>query len=146
MAQSQTPFKDWLCVTSGKTGYIYIYSSTERLFRCITTLHCVYTRQMLQAEIETWFTFRLTGILPQSYRHSLGKWRNFLRIYFYIYAISYWSAQFMRIYIYIYIPAWTIGRSGERWSGISVLPARYDDDDDDDIYIYIYINRNTINR
>ena len=33
---------------------------------------------------------------------------------------------------------WTIGRSGERGSGISVLPARYDDDDDDDIYIYIY--------
>ena len=27
---------------------------------------------------------------------------------------------------------WTIGRSGERGSGISVLPARYDDDDDDD--------------
>ena len=25
---------------------------------------------------------------------------------------------------------WTIGRSGERGSGISVLPARYDDDDD----------------
>ena len=38
---------------------------------------------------------------------------------------------------------WTIGRSGERGSGISVLPARYDDDDDDDddddICIYIYI-------
>ena len=33
---------------------------------------------------------------------------------------------------------WTIGRSGERGSGISVLPARHDDDDDD-IYIYIYI-------
>ena len=26
-----------------------------------------------------------------------------------------------------------IGRSGERGSGISVLPARYDDDDDDGI-------------
>ena len=26
---------------------------------------------------------------------------------------------------------WTIGKSGERGSGISVLPARYDDDDDD---------------
>ena len=32
---------------------------------------------------------------------------------------------------------WTIGRSGERVSGISELPARHDDDDDD-IYIYIY--------
>ena len=28
---------------------------------------------------------------------------------------------------------WTIGRSGERGSGISVLPARHDDDDDDTI-------------
>ena len=35
-----------------------------------------------------------------------------------------------------------IGRSGERGSGISVLPARYDDDDD--IYIYIYINTNFV--
>ena len=32
----------------------------------------------------------------------------------------------------IYLGRWTIGRSGERGSGISVLPARYDDDDDDD--------------
>ena len=31
-----------------------------------------------------------------------------------------------------YLGRWTIGRSGERGSGISVLPARYDDDDDDD--------------
>ena len=30
---------------------------------------------------------------------------------------------------------WTIGRSGERGSGISVLPARYDDDDDDETWI-----------
>ena len=31
---------------------------------------------------------------------------------------------------------WTIGKSGERWSRISVLAARHDDDDDDDdIYI-----------
>ena len=28
-----------------------------------------------------------------------------------------------------YLRRWTIGRSGERGSGISVLPARYDDDD-----------------
>ena len=37
---------------------------------------------------------------------------------------------------------WTIGRSGERGSGISVLAARHDDDDDDDdiirLYIYMY--------
>ena len=30
---------------------------------------------------------------------------------------------------------WTIGKSGERWSRISMLAARLDDDDDDDFYI-----------
>ena len=29
---------------------------------------------------------------------------------------------------------WTIGKSGERGSGISVLPGRHDDDDD--VYVY----------
>ena len=29
-----------------------------------------------------------------------------------------------------YLGRWTIGRSGERGSGISMLPARYDDDDE----------------
>ena len=33
---------------------------------------------------------------------------------------------------------WTIGKSGERESGISVLPAWHDDADDDYIYIKIY--------
>ena len=32
---------------------------------------------------------------------------------------------------------WTIGRSGERGSGISVLPARHDDDDDDEEFCSI---------
>ena len=37
-----------------------------------------------------------------------------------------------------YLERWTIGRSGERGSGISVLPARYDDNDD---YIYkLFLN------
>ena len=34
---------------------------------------------------------------------------------------------------------WTIGRSGERGSGISVLTARHDDDDDD-IFVYNFSN------
>ena len=33
---------------------------------------------------------------------------------------------------------WTIGKSGERGSGISVLPARHDDDDDD-IFMYVCV-------
>ena len=50
-------------------------------------------------------------------------------------------SSYVRIQVVVlktYLGRWTIGRSGERGSGISVLPARYDDDDDD-IYIYIYI-------
>ena len=35
-----------------------------------------------------------------------------------------------------YLGRWTIGRSGERGSGISVLPARYDDD-----YEYMCFNQ-----
>ena len=34
---------------------------------------------------------------------------------------------------------WTIGKSGERGSGISVLPARHDDDDDDTTMYYFCI-------
>ena len=42
-----------------------------------------------------------------------------------------------------YLGRWTIGRSGERGSGISVLLARYDDDDSYYTqYIYIYKVRN----
>ena len=46
-------------------------------------------------------------------------------------------SSYVRIQVAVlktYLGRWTIGRSGERGSGISVLPARYDDDD---IYIYI---------
>ena len=38
---------------------------------------------------------------------------------------------------------WTIGKSGERGSGISVLAARHEDDNDIYIYIYIYIYTQT---
>ena len=45
---------------------------------------------------------------------------------------------------------WTIGRSGERGSGISVLPAQHDDDDDNEkkldgtiIYKYMRLHQNS---
>ena len=47
-----------------------------------------------------------------------------------------------------YLGRWTIGRSGERGSGISVLPARYDDDDDVfsllNSFMYCYLTLNFI--
>ena len=40
-----------------------------------------------------------------------------------------------------YLGRWTIGRSGERGSGISALPARYDDDDDKSIVLpFFFLN------
>ena len=86
----------------------------------------------------------------------LGSWLSiFLHIYIYIYIYIYGPphmavqkqddqhehtfSSYVRIrdtVLKTYLGRWTIGRSGERGSGISVLPAR---DDDDDIYIYIYI-------
>ena len=42
-------------------------------------------------------------------------------------------SSYVRIQVVVlktYLGRWTIGRSGERGSGISVLPARYDADDD----------------
>ena len=38
-----------------------------------------------------------------------------------------------------YLGRWTIGRSGERGSGISVLPARYDDDDDETVLTFKFL-------
>ena len=38
---------------------------------------------------------------------------------------------------------WTIGKSGERGSGISVLPARHDDDDDNQKLLYLLGENNT---
>ena len=49
-------------------------------------------------------------------------------------------SSYVRIQVVVlktYLGRWTIGRSGERGSGISVLPARYDDDDD---FIYQFIH------
>ena len=34
---------------------------------------------------------------------------------------------------------WTIGKSGERGSGISLLPARHDDDDDEKVGTEVYL-------
>ena len=45
-----------------------------------------------------------------------------------------------------YLGRWTIGRSGERGSGISVLPARYDDDDDVIIGNRIVLSRSNSGR
>ena len=43
-------------------------------------------------------------------------------------------SSYVRIRVVVlktYLGRWTIGRSGERGSGISVLPARYDDEVDE---------------
>ena len=64
--------------------YIYISPSTERQFRWITILHCGEKRQMLQPEIDTRLNLRQSDILSNCHR-----WRDFLRINFYICVIGY---------------------------------------------------------
>ena len=54
-------------------------------------------------------------------------------------------SSYVRIQVVVlktYLGRWTIGRSGERGSGISVLPARYDDDDIELVVIVYMINVN----
>ena len=46
------------------------------------------------------------------------------------------SVRIQDVALRTYQKRWTIGRSGERGSGISVLVARQDDDDDDDYYVW----------
>ena len=73
--------------------------------------------------------------------HYLTKAACTINIYIYIYIYDqheHTFSNYVRIQDVVLktcLGRWTIGRSGERGSGISVLPARHDDD----IYIYIYI-------
>ena len=51
-------------------------------------------------------------------------------------------SSYVRIQVVVlktYLGRWMIGRSGERGSGISVLPARYDDDDDIHCKLFVLI-------
>ena len=65
--------------------YIYIYtvSSTDRLFRCITTHQRGETREMLQAEVETRLTLRQSDILPENYRQPQHEGRNLTYMYYF---------------------------------------------------------------
>ena len=103
--------------------YIYILSSTDRLFRCIITLQCGYTRRTLEAGIETRKTFVRLSIRPlgqQAYHVGKGIIRfyaataaaAFICLHFIPYRIpeySICSKSFAlcerqpNIYIYIYI-------------------------------------------
>ena len=52
-----------LTCSTHRVGSIHIVLSS-RLFCCITTFQCGYTREMLQAGIETWQTLHPPNILP----------------------------------------------------------------------------------
>ena len=67
--------------------YIYILSSTDRLFRCITTLQYSSTSGMLPAEIETRLNLYELYILPNSHQHSQRKRRNILRTSFFLHRL-----------------------------------------------------------
>ena len=72
-----------------------------------------------------WFIWRLEWIKDTIGRHKVSTWFNQACL----------KEKMLPSYVRIqdvvpktYLGRWTIGRSGERGSGISVLPARYDDD------------------
>ena len=90
--------------------YIYILSSTDRMFRCTTNLQCSYTRLLLQAGLET--RLNLCHCPPQ---------RKQMNFYVYIYANGYWSGQFTWRILQLFPPQLINPRSGGN------------------IYIYIYI-------
>ena len=84
---------------------------------------------------------------------NIFTWGTFTHNYAYSYGSPHMAAQkqddqhehtfssYVRIQDVVlntYLGRWTIGRSGERGSGISVLPARYDDDDEILTYIHIH--------
>ena len=64
--------------------YIFILSSTDRLFRCIITLQCGSTYEMLQAGIESRLILHQSDILPQILRYSLRLWGNFFYVYIFL--------------------------------------------------------------
>ena len=86
--------------------YIYIYicilSSTDRLFRCITTLQCGQTRRTLEARIETRPNFTLDLVSYRSANKRTTSTRELLGIkqqlsfVYILYLTGYQSAQFVR--------------------------------------------------
>ena len=70
----------------GGQGGMYILSSTNTLFCCITTLQCEQTREMLQVGIETRLTLRQSDILPRTIV-LLSVSEGILRIYLFTYTL-----------------------------------------------------------
>ena len=130
-----------LWVTLDYIRYIYIII-IHRLFRCIPTLRCKKTREILQAEIETRSTWRQSDILPHSHHHSQRKRRNFLHIRYRLPGVlNSWKEQLYfnvcgsfptrvlnqnisHIYIYIYIIK-TCRPYGFLWLSFSIRPYHF---------------------
>ena len=81
------------------------------------------------------------GLLPTANTHTYTHTRTHIHththththIYIYLYIYIYTFSNYVRIRDVVQKTCrrrWPIGKSGERGSGISVLPARQDDDDD----------------
>ena len=98
-------------------GHLPPFTKTIQVRRTRHAGHCWRSREELISDVLLWTPTHGRAKQDDQHEHTFS--------------------SYMRIrdaVLKTYLGRWTIWRSGERGSGISVLPARYDDDDDDDIY------------
>ena len=76
--------------------------------------HCWRSRDELISDVLLWTPHMAVQKQDDQHEHTFS---NYVRI--------------QDVVLKTCLRRWTIGKSGERGSGISVLPARHDDDDDD---------------
>ena len=81
---------------------LYIQSSTEKLFRFITSLQCGYAREMLQGGMETRLILRQLDILPKT-TVILSVSKGIFFVCMFIYTLSATTQFNLCVYIYIYM-------------------------------------------
>ena len=95
-------------------GHLPPITKTIQVRRARHAGHCWRSRDELISDVPLWTPTHGRAKQDDQHEHTFS---SYVRI--------------RDVVLKTYLGRWTIGRSGERGSGISVLPARYDDDDDD---------------
>ena len=96
-------------------GHLPPITKTIQVRRTRHAGHCWRSRDELISDVLLWTPHMAVQKQDDQHEHTF---RNYVRIRDVVQKTS--------------LRRWTIGKSGERGSGIFVLPARHDDDDDDD--------------
>ena len=96
-------------------GYLLPITKTIQVRRIRLTGHCWRSRDELISDVHLWTPHMAEQKQNDKLEHTYSS------------CVRIWDIALKTCQ-----RRWTIGRSGERGSGISVLAARHDDDDDDD--------------